>query len=61
MSSNKKGQKYLNLWPLLLIIGWLFLLDYSNLWSMKNVAGFLGILAVVLLMAGLKKFNKNIE
>ena len=61
MSSNKKGQKYLNLWPLLLIIGWLFLLDYSNLWSMKNVAGFLGILAMVLLMAGLKKFNKNIE
>tara|TARA_Y100000589_G_scaffold292966_1_gene297458 strand:- start:430 stop:615 length:186 start_codon:yes stop_codon:yes gene_type:complete len=61
MSSNKKGQKFLNLWPLLLIIGWLFLLDYSNLWSMKNVAGFLGILAVVLLMAGLKKFNKNIE
>ena len=61
MSSNKKEQKYLNLWPLLLIIGWLFLLDYSNLWSMKNVAGFLGILAMVLLMAGLKKFNKNIE
>ncbi len=61
MSSNKKGQTYLNLWPLLLIIGWLFLLDYSNLWSMKNVAGFLGILAIVLLMAGLKKFNKNIE
>jgi|GEM_PF-5883643 len=61
MSSNKKGQKFLNLWPLLLIIGWLFLLDYSNLWSMKNVAGFLGILAIVLLMAGLKKFNKNIE
>ena len=61
MSSNKKGQKFLNLWPLLLIIGWLFLLDYSNLWSMKNVAGFLGILRVVLLMAGLKKSNKNIE
>lgn len=60
MSSNKKEQKYLNLWPLLLIIGWLFLLDYSNPWSMKNVAGFLGILAMVLIMAGLKKVNKDI-
>ncbi len=53
MSSNKKEQKYLNFWPLLLIIGWLFLLDYSDFWSMKNLAGFIGILAMILLMVGL--------
>ncbi len=53
MSSNKSSKKFTGLLlPLILIVCWLFLLDYSDFWSKQNVAGFLGISAMILLVVG---------
>ncbi len=53
MLSNKSSKKFTGLLlPLILIVCWLFLLDYSDFWSKQNVAGFLGISAMILLVVG---------
>jgi hypothetical protein len=63
MSSNKSSKRFTSLFlPLILIICWLFLLDYSDFWSKQNVPGFLGISAMIFLIIGFngsKKINEN--
>jgi uncharacterized membrane protein len=53
MSLNKSSKRFTGLFlPLILIVCWLFLLDYSDFWSRQNIAGFLGVSAMILLIVG---------
>ena len=48
--------------PLAIIIGWLFILDYEDFFSKKNIGGILGIIAMVFLLLSYflnKKIRNN--